>query len=138
MRFTVYGKPIGKGRPRWGNGRMYTPKDTTEYEERVAEACLKAMKEADILQIPADRPVGVFVKAYYPIPKSWSKKKQGRAVMGIETPVVKADVDNVLKILLDGMNGTIFEDDKQVIWAYVHKIYSLEPRVEISVEEVKL
>ena len=133
MYFTIHGAPFGKQRPKFGHGRAYTPKQTVEYEKAVAEACLKAMQEQDQLQIEASQPIGVHVDAYYQIPKSWSKRKQERAAMGLEAPTVKPDADNVLKIILDGCQGIAFEDDKQVIKSNIDKKYSTEPRVDVTI-----
>ena len=35
IRFTVYGEPIAKGRPRMGKWGAYTPEKTVRYEELV-------------------------------------------------------------------------------------------------------
>ena len=49
---------------------------------------------------------------------------------------MRPDIDNLVKIVLDGLNGVAFMDDKQVIELYAIKRYSIEPRTEIMVEEI--
>ena len=44
LTFTVYGKPVAKGRPRMTrNGHVYTPQTTREYEERIRNAAMSEM-----------------------------------------------------------------------------------------------
>lgn len=138
IKFTVYGKPIGKQRPRFDRrgGHMYTPKETVIYEKKVEEACLKAMKEGDLLAFAPDEPIFVEMIAYYPIPTSKSNKWQLRAIMGKEYPIVKPDLDNVMKIILDGCQGIAFHDDKQVVDSHPKKAYSNEPRVEVTITTI--
>lgn len=48
---------------------------------------------------------------------------------------LEADVDNALKLCLDGMNGIVYQDDSQVILATVQKIAAAEnQRMDIEVE----
>ena len=131
--FTIEGPPMGKQRHRVSRGRMYTPRPTAEYEAKVEEACMAEMKRRDMVMYSPGEPLGIQVLAYYPIPKSWSKKKQMQAVMGLIAPTTKPDADNVLKIVMDGLNGIIYEDDKQIVFAEVKKIYSTEPCVEVGI-----
>lgn len=48
---------------------------------------------------------------------------------------VHSDVDNCAKALLDGMQGVIFRDDKQVMELHVYGGYDKgAPRAEVTVE----
>ena len=134
IEFTVDGPPIGKGRPkavRFGNQvRMYTPKKTSEYETDIAFKAAQIMGDTK----PVETPVSVGVLAYYPIPASWSKKRQQAAIDGIEIPG-KPDLDNVLKAVLDALNGVVYVDDKQVVRLTGGKAYSSYPRLVVWVTE---
>lgn len=134
IEFTVEGPPIGKARPkavRFGNQvRMYTPKKTSEYETDIAFAATQAMAGMETVETP----VCVGVLAYYPIPASWSKKRQQAAVDGTEIPG-KPDLDNVIKAVLDALNGVVYLDDKQVVRLMGTKAYCRHPRIEVLVEE---
>lgn len=110
--FTVPGKPQGKQRPRLGKGgRVYTPSATKRYEHMVAWAALGAR------------------------PREWSK--QGRFVVEVTmyfADLRRRDVDNVLKGILDGMNGVLYEDDSQVVAASAIKWLDREtPRTVVVV-----
>jgi Holliday junction resolvase RusA-like endonuclease len=134
IEFTVDGPPIGKGRPkavRFGNQvRMYTPKKTSEYETDIAFKAAQVMADLEAVETP----VSVGVLAYYPIPASWSKKRQQAAIDGTEIPG-KPDLDNVLKAVLDALNGVVYVDDKQVVRLTGGKAYSTYPRLVVWVTE---
>lgn len=136
IRFTIPGNPFGKQRPKFGNGRAYTPKATIEYEKQVALECMKAMKLADALMYEKDVPLSLEIIAYYPIAESWTKKKKHQAIAGLLAPTTKPDGDNVLKVIMDGMEGVAMEDDKQIVRARIQKIYSQLPRVDVELKEL--
>lgn len=111
MRFVVPGRPVPKARPRVGrNGAVYTPRATREYEERAASAARAAGIE------PLAGPVAV--RAVFFV--------SGRA----------GDLDNYLKALLDGLKGTAYGDDCQVVRleAEVRACVPGEERAEVEVE----
>jgi Holliday junction resolvase RusA-like endonuclease len=133
--FVVTGKPTGKGRPRastrGGFVRMYTDAKTLGYEAAIADEAARAMGKME----PFETPMQMQVSCYYPIPKSWSKKKQQDAVDGELYPKVKPDLDNVAKAVLDAINGIVYVDDAQVINLVATKRYATDPRVEVYVFE---
>lgn len=132
MEFTIYGEPQGKGRPRFstrgGAVRSYTPEKTVAYEEEVREAFL-AVGETGYFD---KEPLVVDIKAYFQIPKSTPKKRIPEVLKGF--PMKKPDIDNIAKIILDGLNGWAYEDDSQVITLLVTKSWVEEdPRVEVTI-----
>lgn len=134
--FVVTGNPVGKGRPRatsrGGFVRMYTDAKTLGFEAAVADEARIAMSNFELF----DTPMQLQLSAYYPIPKSWSKKKRQLAIDGEIYPQVKPDLDNVMKAVLDALNGVVYADDSQVINLVATKRYSTDPRVEVYVHEV--
>lgn len=86
---------------------------------------------------PMEGPLELRLLARYPIPQSWSKKKQEKALKGELKPVVKPDLDNVIKIQKDSMNVIIWKDDSQVVRILAEKQYSETPNVEIYVSRVE-
>lgn len=127
--FEVPGKPRGKGRPRFYNGHAITPADTASYENLVKVMYLGAGGQIH------EGPLIVRMTAFYPIAKSCSKKKRQQMLDGEIKPTVKADLDNVLKIILDGLNGVAFKDDVQVVGFNAKKVYGEEAKVIITIEE---
>lgn len=131
--FAVPGKPRGKGRPRFSRAgnfvRTYTPAETAAYENLVALEYQAVGGEL------LEGPVEVYVTAWYPIPKNLSKAKRAEMDRGLFVPHSKPDADNVLKAVLDGLNGVAYKDDTQVQMANVLRLYSENPRVVVQVEE---
>lgn len=64
---------------------------------------------------PIDSYVSVMINAYFSIPKSYMKGKRLACKHNINRPAKKPDVDNILKAVLDALNGVAYKDDKQVI-----------------------
>ncbi len=137
LMFFIPGPPRGKGRPRatvsHGRPTMYTDGKTAAYENLVRIACHQAMR-----QTAQDAFVGavtVSVACKYPINKSVSKRKLEAFTDGTERPTKKPDLDNVLKAVLDGINGVAFADDAQVVSIVSDKYYGLEPGVQVTIKE---
>lgn len=135
IHFTILGEPQGKGRPKFSSRgkfvHVYTPKKTADYESLVREAYGNLPKFNDV-------PLSVCIKAFYPIPKSMSKKDRKLIEEGKKLPMVKPDIDNVSKIILDSLNEVAYNDDKQVVDLIVNKYYSEEPKVEVFIDEIDL
>lgn len=132
--FTVPGTPVAKGRPRSfiRGGRIghFTPEKTVRYESLVAHEAGFAMGAGS----PLEGAVRLCVMAYFPIPASWSLKRQNAALDGLEHVAKKPDLDNVVKAVKDGMNGVAWRDDCQVVSLVANKEYSDRPRVEVTFE----
>ena len=130
MNLTIYGKPQPKERPKVYNGHGITPTRTRNYELMLARAWAAKYPE------PAEGELFVQIIFRMPTPTCWSKPKKEKAERGLIRPTVRPDIDNLVKIVLDGLNGVAFMDDKQVVELYATKWYSAEPRTEIMVEEL--
>jgi Holliday junction resolvase RusA-like endonuclease len=129
--FSINGEPRGKGRPRFANGRVYTPSETTAYEQLVA---LSYRNEANGYKFTS--PVGVSIYALQKPPKK-SKKVVADMLRGAIRPTKKPDVDNIAKIILDGLNKVAWDDDTQVVELRIEKGYSENPCVVVIVYEIK-
>lgn len=110
--------------------RTYTPKDTQDYENKTRESFLKQCNNEDIKEYTEN--VKVKIKAYFVPPKSTSKKRL-REIM--DKPYLhKPDCDNIIKIILDSLNGIAFKDDNQVSNLIIEKVYGPEDKVEVEIE----
>lgn len=122
---TVFGKVVGKARPRFTRrGRAYTPKATVEFEQRIRDAWLRAGHPCAL------GPVKVQIVSIRPLPKSAPKRRNG------EPDVFKPDADNIAKAVLDALNGYAYKDDSQVTGLAVAKwnrYRDSAERLEISV-----
>ena len=128
----IEGKIKGKARPRIYNGHAFTPKDTVNYENWV-KLCYQ-QQGGKLLQ----GSIRANIIAYYKIPKSYSKKRVQAIREGKEYPQKKPDSDNIIKIILDALNGICYHDDSQVCKIYFEKKYSEIPKVEITIKEIVL
>ena len=126
--FKVPGKPHGKERPRVINGHAYTPEKTKAFEQAVAWAYKAAGGKL------FEGPVEVNATAFYDIPKNTSKKSRELMERGIILPMKKPDVDNVVKAVLDALNGIAYKDDNQVVRETGTKFYGKEPCLYIEVK----
>ena len=136
MQITIEGKPEPQLRPRAtriGNSiRLYDPKTTTDYKNLVKWTAKQQWK-----QKPLECPLVVELDIYRQIPKSTSKKRRKLKNERVIRPVVKPDIDNYSKGILDSLNGIVYKDDSQVVSLIANKYYSDNPRVEINISEVE-
>lgn len=114
---------------RSGHAVVYTPKDTVNYENLVRYTYQSEIGKR------LTGAIEMTVKAYFPIPKSISKKKH-EILSNEQEPCLKhKDIDNVCKLLMDSINGIAFDDDRQIYKLVGEKYYSNNPRVEIELSE---
>lgn len=79
--------------------------------------------------------IRVSMKFYMPIPKDVSKKKR-LEMDGLHCDV-GGDIDNLQKAVYDALNTIAWSDDKQIVSiGKIDKVYSVNPRTEITVEEI--
>lgn len=131
--FTVEIEPRGKARPRFDprTRRAFTPSTTVEYEWQIREAFRSAYPDAE----PLTGDLSVKIGAHFKVPKSWSLKKQDKA---IGTPCrKKPDCDNIAKAALDALNGFAYWDDAQVTELTVTKTWARKNGLLILISEVR-
>ena len=78
----------------------------------------------------------VSIVAFASIPPSWPKAKRQAAEDG-RYRITSFDVDNLAKLILDGMESVVYQNDRQVVRAVVDKGYAVEPRVVVRVEALE-
>lgn len=126
----IIGPPMGKQRPKFGKGFTYTPKKTVDYENYVKLLFIEKYGQPLLNgEIKAD------IKVYFEIPKSTSKKQREKMLLNQVKPTKKPDCDNIAKIILDSLNDIAYADDKQVISLTVEKLYSVTPKVCLTIQE---
>lgn len=135
--FKVEGKPQGKARARTfydkrlGKMNSITPEQTKIYEDLIRwsykAAGGKYLGEA-VLQVN--------IQAYYPIPKGFSKAKKTAAIAEKLRPTTKPDCDNIIKVVLDALNGVAYYDDKQVVQVSCDKYYAETGYLFITVSDI--
>lgn len=135
--FCILGEPQGKGRPRFstvcGHVKPRTPEETVLYENLVKTEYRQQVG----VKFPDDAMLDVRIFAYYPIPKSASKRKRQAMLEKKIRPTKKPDWDNVGKVICDSLNGIAYRDDAQVVDSMVRKFYGEDPKVVVTIEEIK-
>lgn len=116
LKIVIPGRPIPKHRPRAsGAGHkmyVYTPQETKRYERQVMLIAAAAAKGKVFFN-----DIAIGIKLYF------SDRKFG-------------DIDNYAKSILDGLQGTLFENDKQVARLSVERYIDKKERAEVYVWEV--
>lgn len=130
--FEIPGEAVPKGRPRMTkSGHAYTPRQTRDYEAWV-RLCWRHAGQPMSLQ-----PLQIRLEFYLPIPKSFRKKQRELALDGILLPAKKPDIDNLVKAILDGLNGLAYRDDRQIVHLETCKVYGSTPLTRITLREVE-
>lgn len=132
MTFEVPGEPRGKGRPRFSQtGHAYTDSETRAYENKIIAYYRKAYGG---FKWPDTAFIRIKVTAHYPIPKKTTKAALAAMQAGTLPPSRKPDIDNVLKVVLDALNGVAYKDDSRVVCVEAEKIYSHTPKLVIDIK----
>lgn len=135
--FIVQGKPQSKLRARvvtnqyTGKKHGYTPEKTESYENLIRWSYKEAGGE-----YLGEKLLSVEIKAYYPIPKSTTKKRRCEIERDEIRPQTKPDCDNIIKGVLDALNGVAYHDDKQVISVSCNKYYAETGYIEVTLKEL--
>lgn len=127
IRVTLDLDPVPKGRPRVTRaGHVYTPAATAIYERSIGLLVAH--------MTPLDGPLAVEVLFVCRRPKA----TKGTAR---QLKTTKPDADNLLKSLLDGLNGRLFHDDAQIVDVRAVKIIAgadEAPHVELKVSRAAI
>lgn len=130
---TIPGPVVGKGRPRFvrATGRTYTPGPTASAENRLAH-------EASLLwkQPPVDEALSVVIEVRVAVPASKSKKFRAGALAGCIVPTGKPDLDNIVKLVGDSLNGIVWTDDSRIASLMAHRRYSEHPGLTLTVSKI--
>lgn len=132
--FTVPGKIVGKGRPRFtvkgGFAKVYTPKKTKDFEDKIALCYRKNSNHK------SDKALRLKIFAYREIPKSTTKKLKQWLLEKVFLCTVKPDIDNIIKVVLDALNNVAYNDDIQVCQLVIMREYAENECLKICVEEI--
>ena len=133
--FTVPGKPRGKQRHATNRftGRNFTPKQTVAKEREIAQLYRLAARGVPLMT----GTVRLKVEAVFAVPKSWATVMREAALEQMLTYTGKPDADNILKLVMDALNGVAWVDDSQVHPEKPIRRYGEPERVEVWLEHVQ-
>lgn len=132
--FTVYGEPIPWKRPRFNSKSKHVFEDSKvkDYKAKVIEA----FEESGGKVYEKDVPLKMSVDIFMSVPKSASLKKRFN-IIAYTRPTKRPDNDNIYKGIADALNGVAYYDDSQIVRTEINKFWSIDPRVEVTIREVK-
>lgn len=115
IQFSADVRPVGKQRPRLGkNCNTYTPKKSKRFETVIGA---HARRER---------------------PRVWSMDERYRvSVEATYSDGRVSDIDNILKAVLDALNGIAYSDDRLVDELYIRREVADEDRVAVVVEVIE-
>lgn len=129
--FTVYMEPKGKARPRFNhwNKRVFTPQSTVDAEKQIADA-FKASGGREMSEY-----IKLDVIAYCKIPERTSKFQRQDMLSGAIRPAKVPDADNILKLVLDALQGPelLCINDRQITSVSCVKFYGEIPKIVIRI-----
>ena len=132
FRFIIPGSLKGKGRPRFSsNGMAYTPGDTATNENFI-KACYIEQGGKSF----GCKSVSVSLLVSVKPPTKFNKKQREAALSGQMKPAVKPDIDNMIKQVLDALNGLAYDDDIYVYKVSAEKQYAASPTTTVCIEAV--
>ena len=124
---TIPGKPYPLKRARRASfGGMFDPKENTVAKKLVAQVARLSIKS------PIEGPVRLCAVFYFQRPKAHYGKtlKASAPIYHTQRP----DVDNLIKTVLDGLNGIAWKDDAQVVEVSGMKMWSLDaPLTDVTI-----
>lgn len=129
IRFTVMGNAVPQARPRvfvdkkTGRSRAVTPASTKVWRQWVGLAALAHQPGA-----LWDGPIRLEIDFYMQRPKSTPKR--------VVYPATKPDFDNLVKCVIDSLEGLIYTNDSRIVQASICKHYGDPPRVEVVLTQM--
>lgn len=136
--FTVPGKPQGKARARTGYNpktkqvMSHTPDKTVLYENFIKTCYMQVTDKS----FDNGQPLSISIVACFEPIKSISKKQRELMLQNKVRPTKKPDIDNIIKAILDALNGVAYKDDTQVVQVMATKKYGDKAFVEVAIFEL--
>ena len=112
----------------------YTPRQTIEYENLI-RASYTAISKA---KFERNLPLEISILALFPIPKYASKKTRELMINGYIFPTKKPDGDNIIKAILDALNGVAYRDDSQICRVYFEKMYAENAETKVLIKNYEV
>lgn len=124
LSFVVPVAPLAWSRPRFHNGRGYTPAEVDEHRDAIRWKALEARATWERVNV-----------------KQWPRLKDHEYTLAVRAfrQARRGDADNFAKQVADALDGTLFADDRQ-IWRvecerldFADQDWSGAPRYEIAI-----
>ncbi len=116
IELTIPGEPMTWKRAGSRGAHRFTLTDMQTRKDEIAMIGRLACKT----MYPADTPLVVSIQAAMKAPQRLNLAKTPRPM--------KSDTDNIAKLILDALEGVVYENDKQVVDLHVSKHWATEGR----------
>lgn len=139
--FTISGHPVAWGRPR-AHGRVigfgkaaraivtfFTDPKISKAQKHITEIGKRHMAG----RLPYTGAVRMTIVAVYEPPKSWTKTLTAALHKGVVYHTQKPDLDNLYKLVGDGLNEIVYVDDCQIAELIARKRYGSPARTEVVI-----
>ena len=141
MKIILNIEPKPQSRPRFARRGNFT----TTYEDKSMEEwrrkCSDLIAEECLLDKLKEGTISLTATFYIKPPQYISKVKRNEQRLLEESMPVgkKPDLDNYVKAIMDSISDShlIWKDDGQVAEIKARKLYSLNPRIELEIEEIE-
>ena len=119
--------PLARSRKSWKSNRPYLPAATRKAKKEFVDEIASSLNHPTEPIYDKETPVVVEVRFYMPRPNYdfkggkrglWHRLKKSLPCCRPHAP----DIDNLLKFVLDAMNGLVYADDRQVVKAVAYKL----------------
>jgi len=136
MKIEIPGIPVPQGRLRYCyRGKAMQLYDPTTPQKNV----IKRQISQHVKRFYNDHPMFIHPRISFafvmPIPKSTTKKVRAKYLKNVTKHEHKPDVDNLVKLYLDCLDGIIFEGDQAVSLGPCVKVYGEKPQTIVWISE---
>lgn len=136
MKIVIDGEPVAQTRMKYsargGFGRIYDPR--AKEKDKIKELMASYVKRFYIGHKMLEHPRLSFI-FHMPIPKSIPKKDRALYESGLLKHEKKPDVDNLIKLYLDCLDGIAIEGDQKVSLGPCLKLYHPDPKMIVWIHE---
>lgn len=143
MAFEVPGEPTAAKRPRFAKrgkfAKVYDPDTNVEWKRHIRDSFLHSVPDDVLAEAPFPRglPLAMSVEFHFARKKAHFGTGRNQNKLKDSAPTfhtVKPDVDNLLKLVKDALNGLAYADDSQVCrYDCASKCYGDRPRTVIRI-----
>ena len=127
----IPGTPIPLKRPRFSTR---SSKPIAFDSQKVEKDQYKWQIRSQFRNNPFKCPIHLDIHFFMPIPKSASKIRRKEMKANMIQHMIRPDIDNLAKFVLDCLNGLVFDDDSQVFSMKIQKSYSDNPATIINID----
>lgn len=141
--FEVPGEPTAAKRPRFAHRgkftKVYDPDTNVEWKRHIRDSFLHTVPDDVLHDAPFPRGIPLAMSVEFRFSRKKSHFGTGRNLNKLKASApafhtVKPDVDNLLKLVKDALNGLVYADDSQVCrYDLAVKRYDDRPRTVIRI-----